>query len=164
MKYFTTLMLLAVSFMAVAEEEGKAMKFDIVQTIYKVPVNKGVTPSDVQISILSKGSELNMKFVSHQPLSEEIKARGGSSRQVDIYQFCNPLDARAMLNHNIIFAAYMPCRIALVEDKNNQLWLMMIDLDMLIDNTQLPLELKKLALAISDKLKEIIETAVKGEF
>ena len=50
--------------------------FSIEQTVYKVPVEKGITASDVHESIMSKGAELNMKFVGHQPLSKELDARG----------------------------------------------------------------------------------------
>jgi len=138
--------------------------FTIEQTVYKVPVAKGVTADDVGTAIISKAQELNMKFVGHQPLSKELKARGVPGGQVDIYQFCNPMDAREMIDFNPIFVAYMPCRIALVEDDKGQLWLMMVNLDMLINNTQLPAKIKVMADNISDKLKEIISSAKLGDF
>ena len=138
--------------------------FNIEQTVYKVPVDKGIDASDVHESIMSKGAELNMKFVGHQPLSKELTARGVGGGQIDIYQFCNPLDARKMIDFNPIFVAYMPCRIAMVEDKDGQLWLMMVNLDMLINNTQLPAEIKVMADQISAKLKSIISFAREGEF
>jgi uncharacterized protein (DUF302 family) len=138
--------------------------FSIEQTVYKVPVEKGITASDVHESIMSKGAELNMKFVGHQPLSKELDARGVEGGQVDIYQFCNPMDARKMIDFNPIFVAYMPCRIAMVEDEDGQLWLMMVNLDMLINNTTLPKEIKIMADDISRKLKSIIGFAKEGEF
>ena len=112
---------------------------------------------------MSKGAELNMKFVGHQPLSKELTARGVDGGQVDIYQFCNPMDARKMIDYNPIFVAYMPCRVAMVEDQDGQLWLMMVNLDMLINNTKLPVELKAMADEISNKLKLLIENAKEGE-
>lgn len=146
------------------DKEGQATKFDIVQTVYKVKVNEGVSPMDLQMSILSKAAEINLKFVSHQPLSAEINARGEDSRQIDIYQFCNPLEARQMLDHNIIFVAYMPCRIGVVEDKEGDLWMMMLDFDMLIDNAEMDDETKRLADEISGKLKQIVEAGKFGSF
>lgn len=152
-----------------AGEKDSQLKFSdhgfaIEQTVYKVPIDDGVSASDVHEAIMSKGAELNMKFVGHQPLSKELKSRGVEGGQVDIYQFCNPMDARKMINHQIIYVAYMPCRIAMVEDDKGKLWLMMINLDMLINNTQLPPELKTMAINISDKLKQLIEAGRKGEF
>ncbi len=138
-------------------------KFNIEQTVYKIPVSPGVEPEEVHESILSKGMELNMKFVSHQPLSEELIARGVESGQVDIYQFCNPMDARKMIDFNPIFIAYMPCRIAMVEDGDGVLWLMMVNLDMLINNTDLTPEVREIADVINNKLKTIIDHAKDGD-
>ena len=138
--------------------------FAIEQTVYKVPVDQGVSAEDVHLTILSRGNELNMKFVGHQPLSKELDARGVQGGQVDIYQFCNPMDARKMIDFNPVFVAYMPCRIALVGDDEGQLWLMMLDLDMLINNTPLTPEIKEMAITISNKLKSIIESAKEGDF
>jgi uncharacterized protein (DUF302 family) len=138
--------------------------FAIEQTVYKVPVDEGVTAEEVHDSIMNKGAELNMKFVGHQPLSKELDARGVVGGQVDIYQFCNPMDARKMIDFNPIFVAYMPCRIALVEDKDNRLWLMMVNLDMLINNTSLTPDIKEMANGISNKLKTLIDFAREGEF
>lgn len=138
--------------------------FSIEQTVYKVPVDDGVTAEDVHLTILSRGNELNMKFVGHQALSKELDVRGIEGGQVDIYQFCNPMDARRMIDFNPVFVAYMPCRIAMVEDSAGKLWLMMLDLDMLINNTPLTPEISVMANTISDKLKSIIESAKEGDF
>lgn len=160
--------MVSLGFSVNAEENGKKLdfnqyRFDIEQTVYKIPVSPDITPEEVHESILSKGMELNMKFVGHQALSKELLARGVESGQVDIYQFCNPLDARKMIDFNPIFIAYMPCRIAMVEDKDGALWLMMVNLDMLINNTDLTPEVRKIAGVINGKLKTIIDHAKDGE-
>ena len=163
-KYLLTIIYLLTSSAIAGKTNFDDFAFDISQTVYKIQVDDGVSPSDVQISILSKASDLNLKFVSHQPLSRELQARDIDSRQVDIYQFCNPLDARKMIDFNIIFAAYMPCRIALVEDEDNILWLMMVDLDLLINNSTLSPEIKNMADRISNSLKTIIRFGKSGDF
>ena len=136
----------------------------IEQQLYKVPLAKGVKPEDAVDALKSKAVDLNMKLVSHQPLSEELKARGLHSRRIEIFQFCNPYDARVMVNHNPIFAAYMPCKIALVEDKNNQHWLMMISLDVVINKNPLPLVVKKTAERVNKTLKKILRAGASGQF
>jgi uncharacterized protein (DUF302 family) len=69
-----------------------------------------------------------------------------------------------MLDHNLIFVAYMPCRIAVVEDESGDFWIMMLDFDMLIDNAALDKKTKILADEISLKLKKIVEAGKYGSF
>ena len=69
-----------------------------------------------------------------------------------------------MVQFNPIFAAYMPCRIALVEDREGKLWVMMLNLDMLINNAPLTPELKEIAMRVNDTLTQIMTAAATGEF
>lgn len=141
-----------------------AQTLDISQTVVKQALADDVSADDAIEALQSKAIELNMKFVAHQPLSKELAARGVESGRLEIFQFCNPLDAAKMVKYNPIFAAYMPCRIALVEDTDGQTWLMMLNLDMLIDNTPLPDELKAIAGRINDTLTEIMVAGANGDF
>ncbi|RRQ21239.1 DUF302 domain-containing protein [Thiohalobacter thiocyanaticus] len=164
---FTALLLaLGLAFSAHAEEaaDNGAQRFDIAQTVVRMPLEEGVSVVDAMDFMRSKAAELNMKIVAHQPVSEELKARGVDSGPLHIMQFCNPGDAHRMVMYNAIFAAYMPCRIALVEDSEGQTWLMMLDLDLLIDNTPLSPELKEMAQGINDKLLRIMEAGATGAF
>ncbi len=138
--------------------------FDINQTVLKVPLAEGVSAEDAIDAIKSRAIALNMKFVAHQALSKELAARGVDSGRLEIFQFCNPGDAHKMVSHNIIFAAYMPCRIALVEDNDGQLWLMMMNLDMLINATPLPPDLQEVAENVNETLKAIMYAGANGEF
>lgn len=141
-----------------------AMTFDINQSVIKQPLAEGVSADDAIEAMKSKAVALNMKFVAHQPLSQELQARGIKSGRLEIFQFCNPMDAYEMVKFNPVFAAYMPCRIALVEDQNGKLWLMMLNLDMLIDNTPLPPDVKAVAQRVNATLKSILDSAAAGEF
>ncbi len=141
-----------------------AMQFEIEQTVVKQQLAEGVSADDAIEALKSKAVEVNMKFVAHQPLSKELEARGVESGRLEIFQFCNPLDANEMVKYNPVFAAYMPCRIALVEDQDGKIWLMMLNLDMLINSTPLPPELKKIAEKVNSKLTQILEAGATGEF
>ena len=145
-------------------QAAKEEVFTIEQQLYKVPLSKGLKPDDAIAALKSKAAELNMKLVSHQPLSAELIARGVESRRIEIFQFCNPYDARVMVNHNPIFASYMPCKIAMVEDENRQMWLMMISLDVLINKKKLPLVVKKTAERVNNTLKKILRAGATGQF
>lgn len=158
-----SLMLCAASAFA-AKDVPPVLVFDVSQTVSKVQLAEDVSADDAIVAIKSKAIDLNMKFVAHQPLSKELKARGVDSGRLEIFQFCNPSDAHKMVKFNPIFAAYMPCRIALVEDADGKIWLMMINLDMLINNTSLPADLKKTATKINSILTQIMEAGANGDF
>jgi len=137
---------------------------DITNSVLKMPLDKGVSVHDAHMSINLKAEELNMKKVGYLPVSNELRARGLNPRHLEIFQFCNPEDAMKMVEFNTIYAAFMPCRIALVEDKNGHLWLQMINLDMIIDKYPLPEELRKIAITINAQMLAIITAGVKGSF
>ncbi|MGV6851391.1 MAG: DUF302 domain-containing protein [bacterium] len=139
-------------------------QFSIEQTVYRIAVEDDVSADDVRDALQSKAAELNMKLVAHQPVSKELQARGVESGVLEIFQFCNPGDARKMVDFSMIFAAYMPCRIAMVEDKQHKLWLMMINLDMLINSTPLPADVKEIADKVNNTLKIIIHAGAEGDF
>ena len=141
-----------------------AVQFEIEQTVIKQQLAEGVSADDAIEALKSKAVEVNMKFVAHQPLSKELEARGVETGRLEIFQFCNPMDASEMVKFNPVFAAYMPCRIALVEDQEGKTWLMMLNLDMLINNTPLPPELKKIAQKVNNNLTQILEAGATGEF
>lgn len=141
-----------------------AATFDINQSVIKQPLAAGVSADDAIEAMKSKAVALNMKFVAHQPLSQELQARGIKSGRLEIFQFCNPMDAYEMVKYNPVFAAYMPCRIALVEDQDGKMWVMMVNLDILINNTPLPPDVKAVAERVNTTLKSILESAATGEF
>jgi len=165
---FTIAITLLITTTAVAAGNKKpippAVTFDINQSVIKQPLAEGVSADDAIEAMKSKAVALNMKFVAHQPLSQELQARGIKSGRLEIFQFCNPMDAYEMVKYNPVFAAYMPCRIALVEDQDGKLWLMMLNLDILIDNTPLPPDVKAVAERVNASLKNILQSAAAGEF
>ena len=137
---------------------------EIQNAVLKMPLNKGVSTEDAALSINAKAEELNMKKVGYLPVSEELRARGYDARHLEIFLFCNPEDAMKMVEFNTLYAAFMPCRIALVEDQEGHLWLEMLNLDMIIDRYPLPEELRKIAITINGQMLEIITAGVKGSF
>jgi len=134
----------------------------IAQTVIKVPLAKGVSMDDAVESMKIRANKLNMKLVAEMPLSKQIIALGEKSRRIDIYQFCDPLTAKKMVEYDIHFAAYLPCRIALVEDAKGQGWLVMMNLDIFIQDPKLDPALKVDAIKVRDTLNEIIQAGSTG--
>ncbi len=138
--------------------------FGITQTVLKMPLHDGVGVDDARQAMLSKASEVNLKMVGNQIVHKEVRARGIETGILEIYQFCDPEDAMKMVAFNPLYAAYMPCRIALVEDSDKKLWVTMINLDFLIENVPLPQDLRTIAININGKMLDIISAASTGEF
>lgn len=161
----TTTPLLAAD--AVAQNAGpspEVQMFDIGQTVLKMSLSKGVTPSDAAEAMRSKAAELNMKLVGYQNVGEEVSNRGVKAPLLEIFQFCDPEDAIKMVQFNTIYAAYMPCRIAMVEDSEGRVWLEMLNLDMIISAIPLPPELQAIAIGVNGTMLDIITAGSTGEF
>ncbi len=149
-------------------EGGKASKglqiTDISQTVAQMELREGVTKEDAIEAMMSKAAEINLKLVGQQHVSKELEARGVESPYLTILQFCNPMDARTMIVNNPIFASYMPCRIALVEDKDGKAWLMMLNLDMLINSELLPPDVVETAIRVNQAMLDVMVAGATGEF
>ncbi len=137
---------------------------DVEHTVLKLGLAPGVTADAAGEAMLSKAAELNMRLVAQLNVGKEVGSRGIDAMRLEIYQFCNPEDAVKMARFNTIFAAYMPCSIALVEDADGRIWLQMLNLDMLISAYDLPPELQALALTVNGQMLDIITAGATGEF
>ncbi|EIJ44063.1 hypothetical protein BegalDRAFT_3242 [Beggiatoa alba B18LD] len=136
----------------------------LAQTIVKFPIAEGVSMDSAIDSMKLRANSLNMKLVAHQPMWKEFEAQGHQKvRRVEIFQFCNIDVARDMLDFNIDFVAYMPCRIAAIEDDTGKGWLVMMNLDLLMQLTQMPPDLLPKAQKVRDDLMEIIQAGANGE-
>ncbi|HHL19497.1 MAG TPA: c-type cytochrome [Thiothrix sp.] len=146
------------------ESQGGLQITDIKQTVAKMELEKGVSIDDAVTAMISKATDLNMKLVGQQEVSKELEARGVEMPHLAIYQFCDPMDARTMVMSNPIFASYMPCRISVVEDKDKKVWLMMLNLDMLINSELLDTKVLDTAVRVNQAMLEIMVAGATGDF
>lgn len=138
----------------------------VAATVWKWEVNEDITFEDLDETIKSVAVENNIKDVGALPLSDQISAMTGKPyRKVKIYLYCNALTAAKMLDFDDAYAAYLPCRITVVEDKKGKLWLYTLNMDpMIYGGKVLPPELRKEALSIKEKLMAIGKRAAVGDF
>ena len=136
---------------------------DLEKTVLKVPLEEGVALEDAVESMKLRANILNIKLVAELPLSKQIKAMGEKSNFIGIYQFCDALTAKKMVEYDMNFAAYLPCRISLVEDKNGKGWLIMMNMEMLLNNPKLNPQLKAKAETVWKNLKAIMNAGAAGE-
>ncbi len=135
-------------------------------TVWKAKVAEGLTFEEVDESIKSIANERNIKGVGELPLGDQVAAMTGKPwRKLQIYLYCNPLTAAKMIEHDLAYAAYLPCRVSLVEDETGQLWIYTLDMDMMIyGGKTLPPELLKEALEVKDIMQDILKRAAEGDF
>lgn len=146
------------------QAKSKPATSSIAQTVVKMPLKEGVSLDDAVQSMKIRANNLNMKLVGELPLSKQLQAMGEKSRRIEIYQFCDPMMAKKMVEANMDFAAYLPCRITLTEDAKGKGWLVMMNLDPLINGTGLSPELKKDAVKVRDTLTDIMQAGAKGDW
>ncbi len=136
-----------------------------VAMMWSVPVKEGLTPEEVIDSMKSLATERNFLFVGESPFYKQVEAITGEKyRYVNFLSFCDAQVGKAMLEYRDQYSGFMPCRIALVEDKDGKLWLHSMNLDMMIfGGTKLPPDLKESALQVRDTVREIMDGAAAGE-
>jgi uncharacterized protein (DUF302 family) len=143
-------------------ETGNAVE----ATVWKRKVEDGLTFEDVDESIQSVAATENIRDVGQLPLGDQVALMQGADwRKLKIYLYCNPLTAAKMVEYSEAYAAWLPCRLSLVEDAEGQLWLYSLNMDMMIyGGKPLPDELKAEALDVKDKILAILDGAAEGSF
>ena len=103
-----------------------------------------MTPEDVKDSQKSLAASRNFLFVGEALFSEGVQAITGKPYR---------------------HIAFMPCRIAVVENMQGKIWLYSMNLDMLIHGGRmLPSDLRKEAIRIRNVVREIMESVAASEF
>jgi len=149
---------------AETKDASAAIPMTIDQTVVKMKISEDVDLDEAVESMELRANILNMKKVAYQPLYKEYEALGlDNIRRTEIFQFCDAKIAKKMIEFNMSFSAYMPCRIILIEDEAGQGWLVMMNLDMFIQMANLPEDLTKLANEVSSKLTEIMTAGANGD-
>ena len=134
-------------------------------TTWQKKVADGVTLDDIKASLESVATNRNIKAVGELPLSDELNARGVKSGTLFIASYCNPETARKMVDFAPSMAAYLPCRVAVIQ-KDDGLWLMTLNMDMMLkmgQNMKDHPELLKAATAVRDTMWEMLEKGATGE-
>jgi len=137
-----------------------------VTVVKTVAVKEGMKPEDVVESLKSLAVQHNMLFVGEAPFYKQVEAVTGQPyRFVAFYSFCDARVGAMMIDYNTAYSAFMPCRIAVVEDKKGRIFLHMMSLDPFINGGKpLPPDLKAGAVKVRDALDKIMKGAAAGEF
>jgi uncharacterized protein (DUF302 family) len=137
-----------------------------VAMMWSVPVQEGLSTDDVVASLKSLATAKSLLFVGESPFYKQVEAITGEPyRYVNFLSFCDARVGKKMLEYRDQYSGFMPCRIALVEDRTGKLALYSMNLDLMIHGGRpLPPDLKQDAIKVRDKILAIMQGAAAGEF
>lgn len=174
MKNLIVSLVLAIGLSAVAQAGSKkeiaTPAFDqaiarqmIDASIQRFEIAEDVSVEDAIDSMQLRANVLNFKLVADLPLSEQVKSMGEDANYMRILAFCDALIAKRMVEYNIIFAGFLPCRIAVLEDGNGKGWIVTMNMDMMLHAVDLPEDLVPLAQQVRDTIYSIVDAGVNGD-
>ena len=132
-------------------------------SIPRFELAEDVSVDDAVASMELRANMLNFKLVADLPLSEQVKAMGQDANYMRILAFCDALIAKKMVEYDIIFAGFLPCRIAVVEDSNGKGWIVTMNMDMMLHAVDLPEDLQPMAKKVRDSIYSIVDAGVNGD-
>jgi uncharacterized protein (DUF302 family) len=136
----------------------------------KYPAKKGLTFDDVKQSMELSANKLNFKKVGESPMWKDIQAVLGDmdAPRMEVYHYCDIAAGREILKYAPEAIVYLPCRIAIMEDADKNLWVLSLDwntswLDSLSGKMGAPDKLMEYAKDIRDKMDIIMHAAANGD-
>ncbi len=146
-------------------------------SVVRVKVADDVTNEDIEEAMESIATAESIRSVGMLPLSEMVELQTNptgvtkahpdfkAQRYLKIYQYCSPRTAMTMVDHSDAFSAYLPCRLAVIEDKQGQRWIYTLDMDFMIyGGAPLPPKLLKKALEVKRIMNAIQDGGAAGDF
>lgn len=133
---------------------------------YKIAINPKVSMQEAAESLRIRANTWNLKLVAELPLSKQVEAMTGKAQKtITIFQFCDALTAKKLIDLNLDFSVYMPCRIALIEDAQGQGWLVMMDVntDAIAREKALPEDLRQKVEQVRTALIDMMKAGATGE-
>ncbi len=136
----------------------------------KYPAKKGLTFDDVKQSMELRANQLNFKKVGESPMWKDIRAVLGDmdAPRMEVYHYCDIAAGREILKYAPESIVYLPCRIAIMEDADKNIWVLTLDwntswLDSLSGKMGAPDKLMEYAKDIRDKMDIIMKAAAEGD-
>jgi uncharacterized protein (DUF302 family) len=162
-RLFVALLLAAFSQLAMSADPSGISYTNVQLQIARIQIQDSVSFDDAVESLKLRANQHNLKFVGVNALYKEIEALTGKpSKRIEIFNFCDGLTANKMLTADPQMIAFMPCRIALIEDKEGKRWVisMMMDLKMI---QAMPADTRKSAEHVMEAMKDMMVAASRGD-
>lgn len=136
----------------------------------KYKAKAGLSFDEVVESMRLRANQLNFKQVGHSPMWKDIQAVLGDTTapRMEVFHYCDIAAGREILRYAPESIVFLPCRIAVMEDADKQIWVLSLDwdtswLDSVSGKMGAPTELMKHAADIRDKMDNIMRAAAAGD-
>jgi uncharacterized protein (DUF302 family) len=136
----------------------------------KYQAKKGLSFDDIVESMKLRANQLNLKLVGHSPMIKDIQAVLGDTNtpRMEVFHFCDIAAGREVMKLVPEAIVYLPCRIAVMEDDKQNIWVLTLDWDMAwLDTINGSLgitpELAGMAKDMRDKMDNVMRAAAAGD-
>lgn len=138
--------------------------------VVKYKAKPGLSFDDVLESMNLRANQLNFKHVGENLMWKDFQAvlEDKTAPRIEVHSYCDIKVGRDLLKISPEFVVFLPCRVAVMEDANKEIWVLMLDwnLDWISGYEQqmgVTPELSKGALDIRDKMDQIMRAGANGE-
>jgi uncharacterized protein (DUF302 family) len=136
----------------------------------KYKAKPGVSFDQVVESMMLRANQVNLKFVGKNQIWKEFRAvlHDDKAPRVEVFSFCDIAVGRELLKVIPEIVVFLPCRIAVMEDADKNIWVMTLDWDVTWleqagKQAGITPELRKDAMAIREKLDSVMRAGADGE-
>lgn len=136
----------------------------------KYQAKAGLSFDDVVQSMMLRANKVNLKFVGNNAMWRDFQAVLGDmdAPRVEILSFCDIAIGRELLKVLPEMIVFFPCRIAVMEDADKNIWVLMLDWDITwlnLAGKQLGMtpELRSGFLSIREKMDSVMRAGANGE-
>lgn len=139
----------------------------------KYKAKAGLSFDDVVESMKLRANMDNLKLVGHSPMWKDIQAVLGdeTAPRVEVFHFCDIAAGREVLKFAPEAVVFLPCRIAVMEDGEKNIWILTLDWDVSwLDSIsgKMGLEknadvLMKYAAQIRSEIDDVMKAAANGD-
>lgn len=147
--------------------------FSLRQTINmmvaKKKVEEGISFDEVIESMDLRANLLNMKKVGHNTPWKVIEATTGEpTPRIEMINYCDIPTMRMIVDYVPEFSVFVPCRITVLEDANEEIWIMTLDWDIRWMDTspnpnKISEELREAAINVRESMESIMEAGAAGD-
>ena len=137
---------------------------------HKIKAKPGLTFDEVVESMMLRANQHNFKYVGSNLMYKDFQAVLGDegAPRVEVFSFCDIAVGRDLLKIIPEMVVFLPCRIAVMEDADKNIWILSLDwdvtwLDMAGKAMGITPELRKGAEEIRVKMDEMMRAAANGE-
>jgi len=133
-------------------------------TVQRIYLHEGISLKTAITAMKERAKALDVRLVDSHRMRSAADADGELLyTHVEIFEFCDRALGSALLEYNPDFAAYMPCRVALVQDRDGRAWFVTLDLGLLIyGGREMDAAAKQFALQIKENLLDIMTAGATG--